>query len=83
MGCHIRTFYYVRHLTVPELFRAPKILKMPPAKQNNDENSVKPLPRTAQLSTDRDEESASVAKISKWLELADAVLTGAQGRKRA
>jgi hypothetical protein len=68
------------------LIRVPKILQMPgPAKRNSEDKRATPKrpAELIQLSTDRDEETASIAKISKWLELADAALVITPHRKRA
>jgi hypothetical protein len=57
-----------------------------PATRNNNDHSTTAVDDSAQvfgLSTDRDEESASIQKISKWLELADIALVVTPHRKRA
>ena len=64
----------------------PKILLMPDVEKRNDDSNSVPVRGPAQLvqlSADRDEESASITRISKWLDLADAALAITQHRKRA
>ncbi len=82
----VKPFYYFQHLTGAwELFRVPKILRMPKRNQHPDGHTARAgSPATIlQIPPDPEEESAATAMIAKWLTLADAVLGGDQTRKKA
>jgi hypothetical protein len=80
----ITTLYGI--LPFAGVFRVPKILPMPDAGMRNNDAGATPPDDSAQLfrlSRGRDEESESIRKISRWLDLADAALVVTPHRKQA